>query len=88
MDNFKPTPSTFQSRVKLNTTYTSPKVDATLYCQLVGSLLYLTHTCPDLSFVIGIVARYMQHPMKAIGKKLKGHFAMFVVLFSLGYVTV
>jgi hypothetical protein len=26
--------------------------------------------------------------MKAIGKQLKGYFAMFVVLFSLGYITV
>ena len=29
---------------------------------LVGSLLYLTHSCPNLSFAIGHVARYMQTP--------------------------
>ena len=62
MDDCKPTPSPFQYRVKLTATCTSPEVDATLYHQLVGSLLYLTHTCPDLSFAIGIVARYMQTP--------------------------
>jgi hypothetical protein len=62
MDDCKPSPSPFQSRVKLIATYTSPEVDATLYHQLVGSLLYLTHTHPDLSFVVGIVARYMQTP--------------------------
>jgi hypothetical protein len=59
MDDCKPTPSPFQSRVKLTTTYTSHEVDATLYHQLVGSLLYLTHTRPDLSFVVGLVAWYM-----------------------------
>ena len=59
MDDCKLAPSPFQSRVKLTTTCTSPKVDATLYHQLVGSLLYLTHTRPDLSFVVGLVAQYM-----------------------------
>ena len=62
MEYCKPAPSPFQSRVKLPATCTSPEVDATLYRQLVGSLLYLTHSRPDLSFVIGRVARYMQTP--------------------------
>jgi hypothetical protein len=62
MDDCKPTPSPFQSGVKLSATCTSPEVDATLYRQLVGSLLYLTHTRPDLSFFVGLVARYMQTP--------------------------
>jgi hypothetical protein len=62
MDDCKLAPSPFQSVVKLVATYTSPKVDATLYHHLVGSLLYLTHTRPDLSFVVGLVSRYMQTP--------------------------
>jgi hypothetical protein len=60
MEDSKPTPSPFQSGVKLGATSTSLEVDATLNRQLVGSLLYLTHTCPDLSFVVGLVSRYMQ----------------------------
>ena len=62
MEDRKPAPSPFQSGVKLSATCTSPKVDATLYCQLVDSILYLTHSCPDLSFSIGHVSRYMQTP--------------------------
>jgi len=56
MDDCKPTPYPFQSGVKLSSTFTSLEVDASLYRQLVGSLLYLTHTRPDLSFVVGLVA--------------------------------
>jgi hypothetical protein len=62
MEDCKPSPSPFQSRFKLAATCTSPEVDATLYHQLVGNLLYLTHTYPDLSFVVGLVSRYMQTP--------------------------
>jgi hypothetical protein len=71
MDDCKPSPSPFQSGVKLVATCTSPKVDATLYRQLVGSLLYLTHTCPDLSFVVGLVSRYMQTPHESHWKAAK-----------------
>ena len=36
--------------------------DAIEYRQLVGSLNYLTTTKPDISFVIGILSRFMQKP--------------------------
>ena len=62
MEECKPTPSPFQSGVKLALTCTTPEVDATLYHQLVGKLLYLTHTRPDLSFFIGLVAWFMHQP--------------------------
>jgi hypothetical protein len=56
MDNCKPIPSPFQYGVNLSATCTSSEVDATLYHQLFGSFLYLTHTRPDLSFVVGLVS--------------------------------
>jgi hypothetical protein len=62
MDSCKPTHSPFQYEVKLTTTCTFAKVDATMYCQLVGSLLYLTDTHPDISFDVGLVSRYMKKP--------------------------
>ena len=71
MEDCKPAPSPFQSGVKLSLTCTSPEVDATLYRQLVGSLLYLTHSRPDISFVVGLVARYMQHPHESHWKAAK-----------------
>ena len=60
MEDYKPTPSPFQFGVKISATCTSPEVDATLYRQLVGSLLYLTHSYPNLSFAIFHVASYIQ----------------------------
>jgi hypothetical protein len=71
MDDCKPTPSPFQFGVNLTSTCTSPEVDATLYRQLVGSLLYLTHTHPDLSFVVGLVSRYMKTPHESHWKATK-----------------
>eukprot|EP00253_Pinus_taeda_P006428 PITA_06428 len=62
MEDCKPAPSPFQSRAKLSVTCTSPEFDAILYRQLVGKLLYLTHTRPDISFTVGLIARFMKNP--------------------------
>jgi hypothetical protein len=55
---FSPTP--FLSGVKLEDGRETPLVNNTLYKQLVGILLYLTHSIPDLSYAVGIVSRSMQ----------------------------
>ena len=38
--------------------------DATMYRQLVGSLIYLTFTRPDISYAVGVMSQYMQNPKK------------------------
>lgn len=38
------------------------KVDATLYKQLIGSLMYITATRPDLMYVTCLLSRYMASP--------------------------
>ncbi|KAL0402265.1 UNVERIFIED_CONTAM: Retrovirus-related Pol polyprotein from transposon RE1 [Sesamum latifolium] len=38
--------------------------DATMYRKLVGSLIYLTLTRPDISFAVGVMSLYMQNPKK------------------------
>lgn len=38
--------------------------DTRMYRQIVGSLIYLTISRPDITFVVGIVSRFMQKPKK------------------------
>jgi hypothetical protein len=59
MTDCKSAPTPFLSGVKLEDGGETPLVDSTLYRQLVGSLFYLTHSRPDLSYVVGVVSRFM-----------------------------
>lgn len=43
----------------------SPHVDVTNYCCLVGKLIYLTNTRPDISYSVGVVSRFMASPQQA-----------------------
>nr|GEV22708.1 retrovirus-related Pol polyprotein from transposon TNT 1-94 [Tanacetum cinerariifolium] len=40
------------------------QVDATLYCGMTGSLMYLTASRPDLSYVVCLCARYQAKPIE------------------------
>ena len=44
MKNCKPSKTPFLSGVKLEEAGSSPMVDSTLYRQMIGCLMYLTHT--------------------------------------------
>ena len=59
MDECKASKSPFIFGIKLHEFGNSPLVDFTLYRKLVGNLLYLTHTRPNLSYVVSVVARHM-----------------------------
>jgi hypothetical protein len=60
MIDCKSAPNPFLSGVKLEDGGDTPLVDITLYIQLVGSLLYLTHSRPNHSYAVGVVSTFMQ----------------------------
>jgi hypothetical protein len=59
MTDYKSAPTPFLSGVKLEDGGVTPLVDSTLYRQLLGSLLYLTHSILGLSYAVGAVSRFM-----------------------------
>ena len=71
MDECKETNFPFLLEIKLGDFGASPLVDTSLYIQLVGSLLYLTHSWPVLEYIVGFVERYMQEPHEIHSKVAK-----------------
>jgi hypothetical protein len=60
MTDCKSSPTPFLSRVRLEDGGDTPLVNNVLYTNLVGSLLYLTHSIPYLSYAFGVVSRFMK----------------------------
>ena len=62
MTECNPLSTPMEQNLKLTSIEGKEFEDATKYRQLVGSLNYLTTTRPDISFVVGILSRFMQKP--------------------------
>ena len=58
----QPSKTPFLSGVNLEEVSSYPLVNNTLYRKLIGCLLYLTHNQLDLSYVVSVASRYMDHP--------------------------
>ena len=54
----EPLPS-MTTNLKLLNDDTSKAIDAALYRQIIGSLMYLTNTRPDICFVVNTLIQYM-----------------------------
>ncbi|CAL9028013.1 unnamed protein product [Prunus brigantina] len=61
----KPISTPMEPNVKMCAYEGKDLEDATMYRQLVGSLIYLTLTRPDISYAVGVMSRYMQNPKKS-----------------------
>ena len=50
------------SKLKLLSDASSDSVDATMYHQMIGSLMYLTNTRPDIFFAVNTLSQYLTDP--------------------------
>eukprot|EP00253_Pinus_taeda_P022095 PITA_22095 len=62
MDECKAAFVPLQQNNKLQVIDGSKYADATLYRQLVGSLIYLTTTRPDLAYAVSVLSQFMTQP--------------------------
>jgi hypothetical protein len=53
-----------EENVKLNVDEGHLMEDTTMYRRIMGSLIYMTITRPDLSYAVGVVNQFMQTPQK------------------------
>ncbi|GKV08818.1 hypothetical protein SLEP1_g20394 [Rubroshorea leprosula] len=64
MENSKPVATPLVQNEKLSKDDQETKVDSSYYRSLIGSLLYLTATRPDLMFAASYLSRFMSAPSK------------------------
>jgi hypothetical protein len=62
MDQCNPVKNPVVPGHKLSKDEDGERVDSTLYKKIVGSLMYLTVTRPDITFIVSLISRYMEHP--------------------------
>jgi len=62
MENCKLVQSPIVPSSKLSKEGNDEMVDETYYKQMVGSLMYLTATRPDIMYAVSLISRYMDKP--------------------------
>jgi hypothetical protein len=75
MADCKAAATPMEERLRLSRDSTTEEVDATLYRRIVGSLQYLIHTQPDLTYAVEYVSRFLKRPteehLQAVKKILR-----------------
>ena len=64
MVDCKPISTPMETNIKLRADEGEFLKNSTMYRKIVGSLIYLTLTQPDISYAVGLVSRFMQEPRK------------------------
>jgi len=62
MDKSKASKTPITIGTKMSKHDNGPVVDSTLYKRMVGSLMYLNATRPDLMYVVSFISRFMESP--------------------------
>ncbi|XP_031263275.1 uncharacterized protein LOC116121459 [Pistacia vera] len=60
----KPAETPIEQNVKLNEINGDTPVDKGRYQRLVGRLIYLSHTRPDIAFSVSVVSQHMHNPQE------------------------
>lgn len=60
----RPVPTPILEKQKLTPNMDSPPSDPLLYQKMVGKLIFLTQTRPDISYAVSIVSRFMTKPLE------------------------
>jgi hypothetical protein len=71
MEKCKPIKTPMPTNGHLNLYEGGNPVDQTLYCSMIGSLLYLTASRPDIMFSVCMRARFQANPKKAHLRAIK-----------------
>jgi hypothetical protein len=58
----KPVTTPMETGIKLSKYDEGSYVDSTLYKRMVGSLMYLTTTRPDIMFAVSLISKFMETP--------------------------
>lgn len=64
MLNAKPADTPMVQNHKLGTIQGAPTADREWYQRLVGKLIYLSHTRPDIAYAVSVVSQFMHNPQK------------------------
>jgi hypothetical protein len=62
MENCNPVGTPTEPGLKLSRDLNGERVDSTYFKQIVGSLMYLTATLPDIMYAVCLISRYMEKP--------------------------
>ena len=65
MSRCKPIDTPMDPNTKLKPRMDEMTIDKGQYQCLIGKLIYLTHTCPIISFAVNIVSKFLSNPLEA-----------------------
>jgi hypothetical protein len=78
MAEVKPVSTLMSSTASLGPDEDGEDVDQREYRSMIGSLLYLTATWPDIQFVVGLCARFQASPHSSYQQRLEGEFIRYM----------
>lgn len=86
MQDCNPISTPIEYNLKLSIDFQGKKVDNTLFKQIVGSLMYLTATIPEIMYSVSLISIYLESPteMHLLAAKRILHYLQGWVVFQEG----